>query len=115
MKWAVTEKFKDYLWGAQFTVYTDNNSLVHLDTAKLGALEQRWVANFSYVLKYRPGAVNQNTDLLLRLPEGNTTVQMAEGLGGPEEGNTLAVQAEPEVASWVQSQREDLEVRSTGG
>ena len=112
LKWAVTEKFKDYLWGAQFTVYTDNNPLVHLDTAKLGALEQRWVAqlaNFSYVLKYRPGAVNQNADLLSRLPEGNTTVQMAEGLGGPE-GNTLAVQAEPEVAAWVQSQREDLEL-----
>lgn len=41
LKWAVTEKFKDYLWGAQFTIFTDNNPLVHLVTAILGATEQR--------------------------------------------------------------------------
>ena len=27
LKWAVTEKFKDYLYGHSFTVYTDNNPL----------------------------------------------------------------------------------------
>ncbi|KAG1949143.1 hypothetical protein F2P79_011956 [Pimephales promelas] len=25
LKWAITEKFKDYLWGAEVTVFTDNN------------------------------------------------------------------------------------------
>lgn len=44
MKWAVSEKFKDYLWGVKVVVVTDNNQLVHLQTAKLGAVEQRWVA-----------------------------------------------------------------------
>lgn len=44
LKWAVTEKFKDYVTGAQFTVYTDNNPVAHLQTARLGAVEQRWVA-----------------------------------------------------------------------
>lgn len=44
MKWALVEKFKDYLWGAKIAVVTDNNPLVHLHTAKLGAVEQRWVA-----------------------------------------------------------------------
>ena len=43
-KWAVTDKFKDYLWGPQFTVFTDNNPIVHFDTARLGAVEQRWAA-----------------------------------------------------------------------
>ena len=34
LKWAVTEKCKDYLWGpsSQFSVITDNNPLVHLAT-----------------------------------------------------------------------------------
>ena len=30
VKWAICEKFKDYLLGSKFTVYTDNNSLVLL-------------------------------------------------------------------------------------
>ena len=36
LKWAVSEKFRDYLLGARFTVYTDNNPLAHLHNAKLG-------------------------------------------------------------------------------
>lgn len=41
VKWAVTEKFREYLLGNQFTILTDNNPLSHLQTAKLGAIEQR--------------------------------------------------------------------------
>ncbi|GFO29472.1 Pol polyprotein [Plakobranchus ocellatus] len=44
MKWALTEKFRGYLLGAECTVVTDNNPLSHLQTAKLGAIEQRWTA-----------------------------------------------------------------------
>ena len=29
LKWAVTEKFKDYLLGSWFTAYTDNNPLAY--------------------------------------------------------------------------------------
>lgn len=34
LKWAVTEKFKDYLYVVEFTVFTDNNLLVHLETTR---------------------------------------------------------------------------------
>lgn len=44
VKWAVTEKFHDYLLGNNFVVFTDNNPLSHLQTAKLGAVEQRWAS-----------------------------------------------------------------------
>lgn len=45
MKWAITEKFQDYLYGKKFTVITDNNPLTYiLSTAKLDATGHRWVA-----------------------------------------------------------------------
>lgn len=51
-----------------YTVYTDNNPLRYLDTAKLGAVEQRWAAQlpaFNLTLKYRPGSRNGNADAYL--------------------------------------------------
>ena len=72
LKWAVTEKLRDYLHGAHFTVYTDNNPLTHVLTQKkLPALEQRRVnalASFNFDIKYRPGKTNANADGLSRKP-----------------------------------------------
>ena len=71
LKWAVSEKFRDYLLGTRFVVYTDNNPLVHINTAKLGATEQRWVAQlapFDMEIKYRTGRSNRCADALSRHP-----------------------------------------------
>lgn len=71
LKWAVTEKFRSYLLGSQFTIITDNNPLCHLTTAKLGAIEQRWAAQlavFNFDVKYRPGRCNTSADALSRRP-----------------------------------------------
>ena len=74
LKWAVTEKFRGYLLGAKFVVYTDNNPLSYLHTAKLGAVEQRWAAElalFDFTVKYRSGKANTNADALSRLTTKN--------------------------------------------
>uniref|UniRef100_A0A3B5QV78 ribonuclease H n=1 Tax=Xiphophorus maculatus TaxID=8083 RepID=A0A3B5QV78_XIPMA len=45
LKWAVVDKLHDYLYGAKFTVRTDNNPLTYvLTTAKLSAAGHRWLA-----------------------------------------------------------------------
>ena len=44
LKWAVTEKFRDYLLGSKFTAYTDNNSLAYDQTSKLGASKICWLS-----------------------------------------------------------------------
>ena len=70
--WAVTKKFRSYLLGQKFVVYTDNNPLSYLDSAKLGAMEQRWVAElalFDYEIKYRSSQMNAAADALSRWPE----------------------------------------------
>ena len=73
LKWAVTEKFRDYLYYSTFfTVCTDNNPLTYiLSSAKLSAVGHRWVAelaDFNFNIKYRPGKSNIDADVLSRLP-----------------------------------------------
>lgn len=81
LKWSVTEKFREYLLGTKFTVYTDNNPLSYLQTAKLGAVEQRWasqLALFDFDIKYRSGVLNKNADALSRLPDPPAPASMSE-------------------------------------
>ena len=41
LKWAITDRFHEYLYGGTFDVYTDNNPLTYiLTTAKLDAIGQ---------------------------------------------------------------------------
>ena len=73
LKWAVTEKFADYLGhGIKSTIYTDNNPLTYIMTsAKLNATGMRWVsdlAGYNFELKYRPGKSNGDADGLSRNP-----------------------------------------------
>ena len=72
LKWAVTERFSDYLRYCHhpFVVYTDNNPLTYvLTSAKLNAVGMRWVnelADFDFTIKYRPGRMNVDADYLSR-------------------------------------------------
>ncbi len=71
LKWAVTEKFREYTLGTHCIVYTDHNPLAHLKTANLGATEHRWVAqlaSFDIDVRYRSGRSNRCADALSRCP-----------------------------------------------
>ncbi|XP_014871285.1 afadin-like, partial [Poecilia latipinna] len=74
LKWAVTEKFNDYLYGAQFTVVTDSNPLTYLlSSAKLDATSYRWLSalsTFTFKIIYRAGKQNIDADGLSRRPHG---------------------------------------------
>ena len=66
LKWAICEKFHDYLYGSLFEAITDNNPLTYvLTTAKLDATGQRWIASLSgynFTIKYRSGSKNADAD-----------------------------------------------------
>ncbi len=70
LKWAIVDKFHDYLYGAKFTVRTDNNPLTYvLTTAKLNATGHRWLAaltTYDFNVQYKPGKSNIDADLLSR-------------------------------------------------
>ncbi|KAG1954310.1 interleukin-1 receptor accessory protein-like 1-A [Pimephales promelas] len=74
LKWAVTTKFSDYLYGTDFTVVTDSNPLTYvLTSAKLDATSYRWLSSLStytFKLQYRAGSQNQDADGLSRRPHG---------------------------------------------
>ena len=80
LKWAVTDKFKEYLYGAPFEVYTDNNPLTYvLTSAKLDATSQRWVAalaSYNFEIFYRSGKHNIDADSLSRIkwPESTNDI-----------------------------------------
>ena len=73
LKWAITEKFHDYLYGNTFTVCTDNNPLTYvLTSAKLDATGHRWLASlgtYNFSLKYKTGKTNGDADGLSRRPQ----------------------------------------------
>ncbi len=60
------------IYAQHFTVYTDNNPLTYImSTAKLNAVGYRWVgelSDFRFDIKYRPGKMNVDADVLSRCP-----------------------------------------------
>ena len=72
LKWAVTSRFHEYLYGGEFAVYTDNNPFTYvLTSAKLDATGQRWIAalaNYNFSLHYKSGKTNIEADALSRIP-----------------------------------------------
>jgi len=78
LKWSMTEKFHDYLYGAEVEVITDNNPLTYvLTSAKLDATGQRWLAalsNYTFTTRYRAGKNNADADGLSRVVVQQETI-----------------------------------------
>ena len=84
LKWAVTKKFRDYLLGSKFTVYTDNNPLAYVKESKLGAAQIRWLSKlalFDFDIKYRSGKLNQAADALSHCPMTDEILSNTESDG----------------------------------
>ena len=140
LKWSVTERFHEYLYGGEFEVYMDNNLLAYiLTTAKLDTTGQRWVAslaNYNFKIFYRSGKLNVEADALSRIPWEKTQMDHLEPfvvhtmlqsmleteIGIPEEYSQLnVIQKEMLVNStpkltqheWVKEQHEDFDIGAT--
>ena len=94
LKWAIIDKFHEYLSGSQFHVYTDNNPLTYvLTTAKLDATGHRWVAalsNYTFRIISKPGKGHKDADALscIKWPEAvelnsQTVHVVCEGVQAP--------------------------------
>ena len=71
LKWAIMEKFWDYLLGLQFQVYMDNNQLAYIQESKLGASQIQWLSElalFNFTIKYCTGHSKRAADALSHCP-----------------------------------------------
>jgi len=127
LKWAVTDKLKDYLYGTNFTVLTDNNPMTYvLTTAKLDATGHRWLAAlaaYDFNIQYRPGKSNGDADGLSRLPITNDSVRaicqstystpfaeclaVTPDLVKDDDDDLLAGTPTTDTIDWVRAQQQD--------
>lgn len=79
-------------------MHTDNNHVAHLQSVRLGAVEQRWVAQLSSIIfevKYRAGRENTNADALSAassMPKQLTTSTVGAVTTAAREGGTPAAE-----------------------
>ena len=74
LKWAVTKKFRLLVLVLKFTIYTENNPLVYVQTNKLGASQICWLSKlalFDHNIVYRLGRTSKADDALSQFPEPN--------------------------------------------
>ena len=91
LKWAICDKFRDYLIGSRFTMLTDNNPLTYVRKSRLGTAQIRWLSDltlFDFEIKYRAGKSNQAADALSRRPENPDS--SSESSDGEEEWDTIS-------------------------
>ena len=72
LKWSICDKFKDYLFGSKFTVFTDNNPLCYVKSSKLRAAQICWLSElalYNFNIVYGTGKSNLIADALSRRPE----------------------------------------------
>ena len=78
LKWAIHERFHEYLYGSNFEVYTDNNPLTYImSLAKLNATAQQWVAalaTYNFRIFYQSGKQNIEADALSQIEWSNSDV-----------------------------------------
>ena len=137
LKWSVTERFHEYLYGGHFEVYMDNNPLTYiLTSAKLDATGQRWVAslaNYNFKIFYKNGKLNIEADALSRIPWENiqanhlepfiVTIMLQSRLGTevgipevcpqmPLIQKSMVVDSSPKLThdDWIKEQHEDSDI-----
>ena len=74
LKWAVKEKFCDYLLGSTFYVYMDNSPLAYVRESKLSASQIWWLSKLVLItltIHYQTGRSNKATNALSRHPHNH--------------------------------------------
>ena len=139
LKWTITDRFHECLYGATFDVFTDNNPLTYiLSTTKLDAMGHRLVASlgpYNFTLYYKPSKLNNDADTLSQIDwntldptEVKATMDLAqvdrtlilevEVHGGQAADASFVMKGlglVDDTRKWIRRQNEDPEIRKIIG
>ena len=122
LKWAITDRFRDYLYYApSFQVFSDNNPLTYiLTSARLDATRHRWVselADYNFSIHYKSGVTNKGADGLSRMPlDISKYMDSCTAMVSPEEFQAvfqLGQAPEDVQTAWISSLSSNPEVIKT--
>ena len=97
LKWSICDKFKDYLLGSKFTLFTDNNPLCYIRSSKLGVAQIRWLSKlalYDFDIVYRTGKSNLVADALSHRPEVEKEIEKEVVSDDDDEWITVSYQIE---------------------
>lgn len=103
--WAVTQKFREYLYGSHFIVYTDSHPLSRIMKAKHTAADASKVAelaDFNYDIHHLSGESNRAADALSRNPvdsDSDTSI----------EDNTI-ITKHNQIQAWISEIQETTDI-----
>ena len=102
----------DYIYGAPFSVVTDNNPLMNVfTTAELDATSQRWLvelSKYNCTVSYRSGKQNLDADGLSRILETGTSVTIFPDVLEAAY-NSISVEHQPFVDSLTNAAQKDID------
>ena len=105
LKWSVCDKFKDYLLGSKFTVFTDNHPLCYIWSSKLGAAQIHWLSElalYDFDIVYHTGKSNLVADALSCRPEVEKEMEKEIVSNDNDEWITMSYQVE-ETSGYISS------------
>jgi hypothetical protein len=80
------QKFRQYLLGKHFKIFTDHSSLKYLvNNPVLGGRIYRWLLlfqEFEFEVIFKPGKLNAGPDHLLRINNGEEPTNLEENIHG---------------------------------
>ena len=107
LHWAVTKKFREYLYGSKFRILTDSHPLSRIMKSKQTAADLSKLADlsdFNFDIEYRSGRSNAAADALSRNPV------VTSGSDSEDDDETCTITTQQQLLTFIQTVDQTVEV-----
>ena len=107
LHWAVTKKFREYLYGSKFRILTYSHPLSRIKKSKQTAADLSKLADlsdFNFDIEYRSGRSNAAADALSRNPV------VTSGSDSEDDDETCTITTQQQLLTFIQTVDQTVEV-----